>query len=111
MSLAYGDGFFLFDPVEWRRGPVPLAADTRYRPPRPAEILSPTRPRPQSTPALGRRGCSNSRRGLSTFRLALSITNQWRIDNDPPFPSLADFAAAWNRISLKPLRFTHVRRP
>jgi hypothetical protein len=27
LSLSYGDGFFLFDPVEWRRGPLPLAAD------------------------------------------------------------------------------------
>ena len=34
LSLSYGDGFFLFDSVEWRRGPVPLAADASYRPPR-----------------------------------------------------------------------------
>ena len=33
--------------------------------------------------------------------LLLSITNEWRIDNDPPFPPLADFVAAWNRLELE----------
>jgi len=33
-SLSYPHGFFFFDPAEWRRGPLPLAADARFRPPR-----------------------------------------------------------------------------
>ena len=48
---------------------------------------------------------------LSLRRAAISITNQWRIDNDPPFPPLADFVAAWNRLGLKPaLRLTTVSK-
>jgi hypothetical protein len=34
--------------------------------------------------------------------LAVSLTNMWRYDNDPPFPPLSDFVAAWNRMELKP---------
>jgi len=34
--------------------------------------------------------------------LVLPFSNQWRMDNDPPFPPLADFVAAWNRLGLKP---------
>jgi hypothetical protein len=30
------------------------------------------------------------------------MTSMWRYDNDPPFPPLADFAAAWNRLGLEP---------
>ena len=37
------------------------------------------------------------------------MTNEWRIDSDPPFPPLADFVAAWHRLGLKPtLRLTTV---
>lgn len=39
MSLTYGDGFFFFETEEWRRGPLPLAADARYRPPRAGDVL------------------------------------------------------------------------
>src|SRR5512138_3545359 len=39
MSLTYGDGFFFFEKDEWRRGPLPLAADARFRPPRAGDIL------------------------------------------------------------------------
>ena len=41
--------------------------------------------------------------------LTISLTNQWRYDNDPPFPPIVDFVAAWNRLGLKPaLRLTTV---
>ena len=39
------------------------------------------------------------------------MTNEWRIDGDPPFPPLADFVAAWRRLGLKPtLRLTTVSK-
>ncbi len=41
--------------------------------------------------------------------LTISVTHQWRMDNDPPFPHLAEFVAAWNKLGLKPeLRFATV---
>jgi len=39
LNIGYGSGFDFFEPREWRRGPVPLAADTRYRPPHAGDIL------------------------------------------------------------------------
>ena len=40
--------------------------------------------------------------GYRYSTLVLSFTNQWRMDNDSPFPPLADFVSAWNRLGLKP---------
>jgi hypothetical protein len=34
--------------------------------------------------------------------LTLSITSQWRFDNDPPFPPLASFIEGWNKLGLQP---------
>lgn len=30
------------------------------------------------------------------------MTSMWRYDNDPPFPPLSEFVAAWNRLGLLP---------
>ena len=103
LSLSYGDGFFLFDPVEWRRGPVPLAADARYRPPRSGDILKAD----EASVLAAQRHCVErlkqfERDGYRYSVLPVSMTSMWRYDNDPPFPPLADFAAAWNRLGLQP---------
>ncbi len=108
LNTGYGSGFNLFEPREWRRGPVPAAADARYRPPRPGEILNPD----EAAVREAHRRCVENLRALEAdgYRypvLTISITNQWRFDNDPPFPPLADFVAAWNRLGLQPrLRLT-----
>ena len=110
LSLSYPAGYDLFEAAEWRRGPVPPAADTRYRPPREGDFL---RAGEASVRAAHRRCLERLRRfeaaGYPYETVALSITNQWRIDNDPPLPLLADFVAAWNRLGLQPsLRLTTV---
>ena len=103
LSLSYGDGFFLFDPVEWRRGPVPLAADARYRPPRPGDILKAD----EASVRAAHKHCVErlrkfERDGYRHSIVPVSMTSMWRYDNDPPFPPLASFAAEWNRLGLKP---------
>ena len=30
------------------------------------------------------------------------MTSMWRYDNDPPFPPISDFVAAWNQLGLQP---------
>jgi hypothetical protein len=30
------------------------------------------------------------------------VTNEWRMDNDPPFPAMAEFVATWQRLGLQP---------
>lgn len=103
LNTGYGSGFDLFEPAEWRRGPVPAAADTRYRPPRPGEILDASeravrRAHRQCVERLRRIEAQGYRHSL----LTISITSQWRFDNDPPFPPMADFVATWTRLGLEP---------
>ena len=108
MSLAYGDGFFFFERDEWRRGPLPLAADARFRPPRAGDIL-------KTDEASLRRAHEQCLARLRQFErdgyrypvLPISMTSMWRYDNDPPFPPLSDFVVAWNKLGLQPkLRLT-----
>jgi len=108
LNTGYGSGFDFFEPAEWRRGPVPRAADTAFRPPRKGDIL---RTDEASLRAAHRQCLAQVRRleeqGYKYELLTISITSQWRFDNDPPFPPLADFVAAWNRLRLSPrLRLT-----
>jgi hypothetical protein len=110
MSLTYGDGFFFFETEEWRRGPLPRAADGLYRPPRAGDILK--------TDAASLRKAHErcvtrlrqfEREGYRHPVLAVSMTSMWRYDNDPPSPPLSDFVAAWNKLGLQPkLRLTTV---
>ena len=110
LNIGYGSGFDFFEPGEWRRGPVPRAADTTYRPPRAGDIL----PSDEASIRAAHKLCVERLRQLerSGYRhelLTISITSQWRFDNDPPFAPLADFVAAWNRLQLEPrLRLTTV---
>ncbi len=102
VGLGYGSGHSFFG-KGWRQGPLPLAADTRYRPPREGDMLRSD----ENSVREAHQVCLNGIRrleqdGYQYETLALSTTNQWRIDNDPPFPPLADFVATWNRLGLKP---------
>lgn len=103
LNIGYGSGFDFFESQEWRRGPVPLAADTRYRPPRAGDILASD----EAAVRQAHRRCVErigqlEESGYKQNVLAISITSQWRFDNDPPFPPLTEFVAAWNRLELQP---------
>lgn|GEM_PF-221738 len=108
LNYSYPAGYWFFETAEWRRGPVPRAGDTRYRPPRPGDFLAAD----EASVRKAHRHLLERVRGLeaggfSYPTLTLSITNQWRIDNDPPLLFLADFVAAWSRLGLQPsLRLT-----
>ncbi len=110
LNYSYPAGYWFFEPAEWRRGPVPRAGDTRYRPPRRGDFLAAD----EASVRKAHRHLLQRVRGLEAAgfsypTLTLSITNQWRIDNDPPLLFLADFVAAWNRLGLQPaLRLTTV---
>ncbi len=103
LNLSYPDGYDFFESAHWRRGPVPGAADTRYRPPRAGDFFR------TDEASLGaahaqclRRLASLKRDGYPHNVLTISMTSHWRMDNDPPFLPLADFIAAWNKAGLKP---------
>jgi hypothetical protein len=99
----YARGFYYFHPHSWRRGPVPEATDTRYRPARPGDFFCGDEASVHAahTHLLDQLRNLESR-GYDFPSLVVSVTNEWRMDNDPPFPPLADFVSAWNRLGLKP---------
>ncbi|MBI2432010.1 MAG: hypothetical protein HYV26_03985 [Candidatus Hydrogenedentes bacterium] len=100
---SYPNGFYYFFKDSWRHGPVPEATDTRYRPPRRGEFYPTDETSLRQAQA---RLCERLRaleaRGYDYASLPLSVTNEWRMDNDPPFLGLAEFVAAWNRLDLQP---------
>jgi len=103
----YGTAHSFFEPRAWIRG-QPKGAETAHRPPRAGDFL---RTDEASLRAAHRHCLERLRRleaeGYEFDRLILYYTNQWRYDNDPPFPPLASFVAAWNRLGLEPaLRLT-----
>jgi hypothetical protein len=103
LNIGYGSGFDFFEPGEWRRGPVPRAADTAYRPPRAGDILRTDEPSIRAANRICRERLRHlEEAGYRHGALTISITSQWRFDNDPPFPPLAQFVAAWNRLKLEP---------
>ncbi|MDR0328766.1 MAG: hypothetical protein LBI05_10770 [Planctomycetaceae bacterium] len=108
LNLGYGDGFYFFHDYNWRQGPVPESTDTRYRPPREGDFFCADEDFVRNS---HRHLCERLRgmeaNGYQYPSLPMSFTNQWRIDNDPPFPDLPKFAATWQRLNLKPeLRLT-----
>lgn len=103
LNLSYPDGYDFFESVHWRRGPVPFAADARYRPPRPGDFFRTDEASLQASHAQCLRKLAGLQRaGYRYDELAISMTNHWRMDNDPPLLHLPDFVAAWNRRGLKP---------
>lgn len=103
ISLGYGEGFFFFEQGEWRRGPLPLAADAQFRPPRAGDILNTNEASlRQAHAVLMSRLLRYEREGYCHSVLPVFMTSMWRYDNDPPFPPLSNFVAAWNKLGLQP---------
>ncbi|MFI5380466.1 MAG: hypothetical protein ACHRHE_14300 [Tepidisphaerales bacterium] len=103
LNLSYPDGYDFFESSHWRRGPVPGAADTRYRPPRAGDFFRTDEASLRASQAQClRRLAQLKREGYPHDVLTISMTSHWRMDNDPPFLPLADFVAAWNKLGLKP---------
>jgi Glycosyl hydrolases family 38 N-terminal domain len=112
LNLSYPDGYDFFETAHWRRGPVPGAADTRYRPPRAGDFFRTDEASLRVAQAQCVRRIEQLQRGGYPYNvLTISMTNHWRMDNDPPFLPLPEFVAAWNKLGLKPeLVFTTVSK-
>ena len=102
-SVTYPQGYFLFEPNQWRRGPLPQAGDPRYRPPERGDFFDPSPGNLARAHATCRARLEAwERQGLALDRIAVSMTNMWRIDNDPPCELLTEFVAAWNAAGFVP---------
>jgi Glycosyl hydrolases family 38 N-terminal domain len=103
LNDSYPNGYDFFESTHWRRGPVPFASDTRYRPPRAGDFFRTDEASLRAAHAQCLRRIEHLvKSGYKHDVLTISVTNHWRMDNDPPFLPLADFVAAWNRLGLKP---------
>lgn len=103
LNHSYPAGFDFFESEEWRRGPVPRAGDLQFRPPRGSDVFKTDEASLRAAHARCRQRLAQLQaEGYPHDVLTISVTHQWRMDNDPPFPHLAEFVAAWTRLGLKP---------
>jgi len=103
LNHSYPEGYYFFESEGWRRGPLPTASDTRYRPPRGGDFFRTDGESLRRAHAQCLRRLEGLRQtGYAHDVLVLSVTNEWRMDNDPPCLMLPEFVAAWNRLGLKP---------
>lgn len=103
LNHSYPAGFDFFETYEWRRGPVPRAGDLQFRPPRGRDVFKTDATSLRAAHAQCLRRIAQLRKeGYPHDVLTISVTSQWRMDNDPPFPHLAEFVAAWTRLGLQP---------
>lgn len=102
MGDHYGAAYGYFEPQLWQRD-QPKGANGTLRPPRAGEHLR--------TDEASLRACHAhcqerlqrlEAEGYDFDRLIISYTNQWRGDNDAPFPPLPAFVEAWNGLGLQP---------
>jgi hypothetical protein len=100
---SYPAGYSYFHEADWRRGPVPHVAETAYRRPHAGDFFKTDEASLRKAHQICLQRLHHlEANGYHYPTLVLPFSNQWRMDNDPPFPPLADFVAAWNRLGLKP---------
>ena len=103
LNLGYPEGYYFFHDYTWRQGPVPETTDTRYRTPREGDFFLSDE---ESVRKYHRHLCERLRNmesnGYNHPSIPISFTNQWRMDNDPPFPDIVKFVSTWKRLGLKP---------
>jgi hypothetical protein len=98
----YGTAYAFFESTRWQHGQA-KGATTTLRPPYAGDHLNTGEASLRAAQQqLHKRLAKLESDGYSHSRLILSYTNQWRYDNDPPFPPLAPFIDAWNKLGLQP---------
>ena len=121
LNASYNNGYFLFN-RNWRQGPVPNYSDLRYRQPERGDIwasddesvlashrlcleqLARIEGGAPTDEAAQADGPTKNRLygGYALETLPVSVTSQWRFDNDPPFFPIVDFVRRWNELGLRP---------
>lgn len=121
LNASYNNGTFMFN-KNWRQGPVPNYSDLRYRQPEAGDIwasddasimeahrlclenIALIEGTAQQNATAETDGFTKNRvfGGYSLKTLPVSVTSQWRVDNDPPFYPIVDFVKRWNELGLMP---------
>lgn len=103
LSSGYCEAFAWFHEREWRRGPVPRSHDAWFHAPGAEDAWDASPAGLTAAHARLRQTLAGGALAAYPHRiLAGQITNQWRMDNDPPNPAMARFVAAWNAAGLEP---------
>lgn len=101
-GVSYWAGYDFFHDTRWRTMQRE-AADLQYRWPRDGEFF-------RSDEASVRRAhavCVGKlreleRKGFGLKLLPVTFANQWRFDNDGPYPAVVEFVKKWNELGLRP---------
>jgi hypothetical protein len=103
----YGVAYSWFEPKDWLPRQA-KAASLTYRPAREGDFMRTGEASLRAAHAhLLTKAASLEKEGYDYESLILSYTGQWRYDNDAPWPPLASFVDAWNKLGLEPrLRLT-----
>ena len=120
LNTAYNNGTFMFN-ENWRQGPVPNYSDLRYRMHEKGDIWASDDESIKKAHKMcieniklleGNVAKSDKNTdGFTKYRVAggykseilpVSVTGQWRFDNDPPFYPIVDFVKRWNELGLQP---------
>ena len=103
VNEGYGNFHGLIGYGDWRRGPVPAAADLLYHAPGGNEIFDPSTENILRCHARLMRNLAERDKAFGYFpELPVSCTNQYRYDNDPPPEKMSEFIREWNRLGLEP---------
>lgn len=106
-GFPYWEGYTFFAEKAWRADQRP-AYDTEFSWPRDGDVLCADEKSVREAHAQCLKRLKDLRsQGYEYPFVALSFTNQWRMDNDGPLAQLVPFVKKWNELGLKPaLRMT-----
>ena len=102
LNREYCQGYSLFFPESWRRGPVPQVSDVWYHAPQDRDTWDDSRDSIKKAHAHCLSQIAQQFSHWSYPELAVQTTNEWRFDNDPPSAQLPKFVRAWNADGLLP---------
>jgi len=102
LNREYCQGYSLFFPESWRRGPVPQVSDIWYHAPEGRDTWDDSRESIKKAHAHCQEQLAKEFAHWAYPQLAVQTTNEWRFDNDPPSAQLPKFVRAWNAAGLLP---------
>lgn len=102
LGYPYWEGYLFFADKQWRSSQRE-ANNTQFWSPRPGDMLNTDEASVRKAHEICTRRIEKMiSEGYPYDFITVSITNQWRIDNDGPFIPLVDFVKKWNELGLKP---------
>ncbi|MDR0510699.1 MAG: hypothetical protein LBH06_06375 [Rikenellaceae bacterium] len=101
-GVPYWAGYDFFHATRWRTLQRE-AAGLQYRWPRDGEFFRDDEQSVREAHAVCIKKLSELEQKWFRLKfLPLTFSNQWRCDNDGPYPSLVSFVQTWNRLGLRP---------